>query len=148
MSVYKSQQHQAAIKFVSEARNFRIETIRTLKHFPNSYRYIFVNKMLEMAADIYINCNMANAIFVHKDMSVQDFELRHRYLTVAYVKATALLCEISFCYDFVNMGNNFFKDGYDYGKRFENWIKAGNAAKSLIKGVIEADRKKFKAEQT
>ena len=136
------------MKFIAEARNFRIETIRTLKHFPNSYRYIFTNKMLDLATDICIYCDMANAIFVHKDMAVQDFELRHKYLTVAYTKAVALLCEISFCYDFVNMGNNFFKDGYDYGKRFENWTKAGNAAKSLIKGVMEADRKKFKAEQT
>lgn len=144
MSVYKSQQRPAAVKFVAEARNFRKETILTLKRFPNSYRYIFTNKMLDLAADIYIGCTMANAIFVHKDMSAQEIELRRKCLTTAYAKTVALLCEISFCYEYVKQGNNFFKDGYDYGKRFENWIKAGNAVKSLIKGVIEADKRKFK----
>ena len=100
--------------------------------------------MLDLAADIYIGCTRANAIFVHKDMSAQEIDLRRKCLTTAYAKTAALLCEISFCYEYVKQGNNFFKDGYDYGKRFENWIKAGNAAKSLIKGMIEADKRKFK----
>ena len=144
MSVYKSQQRLSAVKYVSEARNFRVETIRTMKHFPNSYRYIFVNKILDLASDIYINCCKANSIFVHKNMSEKDFELRHRYLMLAYSGVCSLLCEISFCYDYVNMGNNFFKNGYDYGKRFEQWTKSGNAVKSLIKGVIDSDKKNYK----
>lgn len=143
MSVYKSRQRPAAVKFIAEARNFRIETIRTLKHFPNSYRYIFVNRMLELAGEVYINCLKANAVYVHKGMDEKDFDLRHRYLMLAYTDVCSLLSEISFCYDYVNQGNNFFKDGYDYNKRFENWTKSGLATKSLLKGVMESDKSKF-----
>jgi hypothetical protein len=80
-------------------------------------------------------------------MSAHDFELRHRYLTMAASAAEALLGEITFCYALVADGNNFFKNSQDYDRVFSGWTEAGNTALKRIRGVIASDKTRYKSYQ-
>ena len=143
MSVYKSRRKDAAAEFISTARELRKTTVRIIKKFPTSYRWIITNNMLTLANEVYTNSLKANAIYVHKDMSEHDYELRHRYLVMAASSAEALLGEITFCYEFVNDGNNFFANSADYNRAFQTWTTAGNDALQKIRGVLNSDKKRW-----
>lgn len=130
MSVYKSRRKDAAAEFISTARELRKTTVRIIKKFPTSYRWIITNNML----------TLANAIYVHKDMIEHDYGLRHRYLVMAASSAEALLGEITFCYELVNNGNNFFANSADYNRAFQTWTTAGNDALQKIRGVLNSDK--------
>ena len=110
MAVYKSRRKDAVAQFVADARELRKATVRIVRKFPASYRYVTTNKLLEMAADIYTNALKGNGIYVHKDMSAQEYELLRRHLMIAAANADALLGEITFCYELVDDGNSFFKN--------------------------------------
>ena len=77
MSVYKSRRKDAAAEFIAAARELRKVTVRIIKKFPTSYRWVVTNNMLELAGEVYTATLKANSIYVHKDMSEKDYELRH-----------------------------------------------------------------------
>lgn len=143
MSVYKSRRKDAAADFISLARELRKTTIRIIKKFPASYRWTVTNNMLTLAAEVYTFSIKGNAIYVHKDMSQQDFELRRRYLLMAASSADALLGEITFCYELVDEGNNFYDSKADYDKDFQTWTTVGNATLSKLRGIIESDKSRW-----
>ena len=95
MSVYKSRRKDASAQFIADARELRRMTARAVKRFPSSYRYIVTNGLLEMAREIVVNSVKGNAVYLHKDLSQGDFDLRHRYLKrsggIPYVKRNLLL---------------------------------------------------------
>lgn len=95
MSVYKSRRKDASAQFIADARELRRMTARAVKRFPSSYRYIVTNGLLEMAREIVVNAVKGNAVYLHKDLSQGDFDLRHRYLKMAEVTADAYLEEIT-----------------------------------------------------
>ena len=144
MSVYKSRRKDAAAQFIVEARKLRRDTMRVVSKFPTSYRWIVTNNLVELATQVYTNAVRGNAVYVHKDMSRQDFELRHRYLMMAATAADALLSEITFCYELVDEGNNFFSGKAEYDDVFEKWTAQGREARKRIEGIIESDKTKFK----
>lgn len=143
MSVYKSRRKDAAAEFISLSRRLRVATIQAVKKFPTSYRWIVTNNMLTLAAEVYTNAIKANSIYVHKDMSRHDFELRRRYLILAVSSAEALLGEITFCYEMVDTGNNFFEGKTDYNKLFQNWTTAGNDASKKLRAIADSDKKRW-----
>ena len=143
MSVYKSRRKDAAAEFIADARELRKVTIRAIKRFPVSYRWVVTNNMLTLATEVYTNTLKANSIYVHKDMSEHDYELRHRYLTMAISSTEALLGEITFCYELVDDGNNFFDSRAEYNKVFQNWTTVGNTALNKIRGVLNSDKKRW-----
>ena len=144
MSVPKNRRKDASAKYITGARELRLITMRAVKRFPKSYRWIVTNNLLQLAGDVYINCVKANHIYVHPNMAEADFELRHRYLWIAETSADALLAEISFCYELVDDGQNFFKSAAEYDRIFSNWVEKGNETVKLIRAVRNSDNKKWK----
>lgn len=143
MSVYKSRRKEAAMEFISLARDLRVETIQAVKKFPASYRWIVTNNMLTLAGEVYTNALKANAIYVHEAMSQHDYELRHRYLTIAISSTKALLGEVTFCYEMVAAGNNFFEGKSDYNAVFQRWTQAGTAALKKLRAISDSDKKRW-----
>lgn len=143
MSVYKTRRKDAAAEYISAARKLRLLTMLEVKKFPTSYRWIITNNLLELATDVYTNCVKANSVYVYKDMLDHDFELRHRYLMVAAASAEALLAEITFCYELISDGNNFYKSKEDYDKAFSRWTEQGNITLSKIKGLVSSDKQRY-----
>ena len=144
MSVHKSRRNVAAAQFLEDAIELRRETLRIVKKFPKSYRWVCTNNMLELATEIYTNCRKGNRIFVHKDMSERDFDLRHRYLMLAWTAPDALLGEITFLYGMVDEGNNYLGSRADYNRVFSNWTKLGNTLAARLAAVISSDKERFK----
>lgn len=119
MAVYKSRRKDAAAQFVADARELRKATVRIARKFPASYKYVTTGPLLQLASEVYMNALKGNSIYVHKDMSERDYELRHRYLAAATASADALLGEITFCYELVDDGNNFFHNKEEYERTFQ-----------------------------
>ena len=83
---------------VTGAPNRKGEHRNGARKFPASYKYVTTGPLLQLASEVYMNALKGNSIYVHKDMSERDYELRHRYLAAATASADALLGEITFCY--------------------------------------------------
>lgn len=143
MAVYKSRRKDAAAQFVADARELRKTTVRIARKFPASYRYVTTNKLLEMAGEVYANSLKGNGIYVHKDMSAQEYDLRRRYLMIAAANADALLGEITFCYELVDDGNNFFKNKEEYVQTFQTWTTLANTALSRLRGILDSDKRRW-----
>lgn len=147
MSVYKSRRKDAAAEFIQDARNLRKISMRVVKRFPTSYRWMITNNMLSLAGEVYTNCMKANAIYVHKDMSKHDFDLRHRYLVLAATSTEALLGEITFCYELVDDGNNFFKDRAQYERTFAAWTEQAYNTLKRLRSLIASDKQRWNGYQ-
>ena len=147
MAVYKSRRKDAAAQFVADARELRKATVRIVRKFPASYRYVTTNKLLEMAGEIYSNAIKGNDIYLHKDLDPEDYKLRHRYLMVATANADALLGEITFCYELVDDGNNFFKNKEEYERTFQTWTTLANTALSRLRAVLDSDKRRWNGYQ-
>lgn len=147
MSVYKSRRKDATAQFIVDARQLRLVTMRVVRRFPTSYRWIVTNNLLDLATQTYTDCIRANAIYVHKDMTQHDYDLRRRYLLMAATAAEALLGEITFCYELVSDGNNFFKNREEYDRIFRSWTEAGNTALKRIRAVMNSDKSRWSAYQ-
>lgn len=145
MSVYKSDRRESAAQFIVAVRNLRITTVRICAKFPKSYRWIATNNMLSLAAGAYTNCIRGNTIFLHNKLSSQDFAMRSECFRSAEMSVNALLAEITFLYDYVRLGNNFFEDKVDYQKQFRTWTDEAQNALNLIRGVIRSDRERWSA---
>lgn len=76
-------------------------------------------------------------------MSEHDYELRHRYLMIACSSADAICGEITFCYEMVDAGNNFFAGKAEYEKAFQAWTTLANNALSRLRAVLESDKKRW-----
>lgn len=122
-------------------------TVRVVRRFPTSYRWTVTNNLLDLAVQIYTNCIRANTIYVHKDMTRNDFELRRRYLRIAESAADALLAEITFCYELVEDGNNYFKDKEEYNRIFSRWTEQGNITLKRIRKLLDSDKQRFTSYQ-
>lgn len=147
MSVPKSRRKDASAQFIADARELRIKTMRMMKRMPSSYRYIFTNDILKLAADIYVNCIRGNAVFMHKAMLPKDYELRRYYLMQAYTSCDALNAEISFCYSVIMEGENVFKTSKDRDNRFEAWTDIGMRTKDRIRSLLKSDRERYNTYQ-
>lgn len=125
MAVYKSRRKDAAAQFVADARELRKATVRIARKFPASYKYVTTGPLLQLAS------------------SERDYELRHRYLAAATASADALLGEITFCYELVDDGNNFFRNKEEYERTFQTWTTLANNALSRLRGVIDSDKRRW-----
>ena len=143
MSVLKSRRKDAAAQFIADARELRIKTIRMAKKFPSSYRYIFVNNILDLAAEIYTGCLKGNAVYMHKDMTEGDYMQRRAWLNKAYAACDALLAEITFCYSALMEGENIFKKREDRDRRFTQWTEAGIVVKNRLKALLKSDKERY-----
>lgn len=68
---------------------------------------------------------------------------RHRYLAAATASADALLGEITFCYELVDDGNNFFRNKEEYERTFQTWTTLANNALSRLRGVMDSDKRRW-----
>ncbi len=147
MAVYKSRRKDAAAQFIADARELRKYTVRVTRKFPKSYRDT-TNGLTELAREIYLNSIKGNAIYLHKDISEHDYELRHRYLMIACSSADAICGEITFCYELVDEGNNFFAGKAEYEKVFQTWTTLANNVLSRLRAVLESDKKRWNGYDT
>ena len=143
MSVFKSQRNEAVAEFLKATSAVHLESMRLIKKFPKSYRWLLTNNMLELAAKAFIFAVRANSIYIYKQMDPNDFDLRHHYLVKSAGCLDALSAEINIIYTLMKSEENVFKTKKDRDSAFFNWIKLVARAVGLIKGVIKSDKSRF-----
>ena len=62
---------------------------------------------------------------------------------IGIVIADALLGEITFCYELVDDGNNFFRNKEEYERTFQTWTTLANNALSRLRGVMDSDKRRW-----
>lgn len=147
MSVYVSKRNQAKPEFLMVAQELLIFTIKSVRRFPKSYHYPLTNDLLKLSNEIHEYALKANAIYVHKNMTEEDYKLRERYITLAKSSLVALSGKLTVTFKLVNEGNNFFENKADYSFMFQKWIDLVNTELDKLKGLTESDRKRWKSYQ-
>lgn len=147
MSVYKSRRKDASAEFITDLRDLRLETMRVVRRFPTSYRWIITNKLLELAQAAYIDGLRANNIFFNQQTTREDFLKRRSFLMDARTAVDAILGEITFCYDLISQGNNFFENRAEYDRIFSQWTETGNRTYNRIKSLMEKEAERFRKYQ-
>lgn len=148
MSVYKSMRSTSIAEYLKDAHKLRLETMKIVKKFPTSYRWIFTNNLLDLAAEIYSNCIKGNAIKVDLRFDREDFLIRHDAFLRAQAATNALLGEITFAYELLQEGNNFFAGKKEYGKKFQTWCEiAVQCLENITKAIEDDNRRQYKREE-
>lgn len=149
MAVYKSQRSEAITSYLKYAHELRLQTLRIVKKFPTSYRYVFSNNLLDLVSEIYINCLKGNSVKIDLRYDKQDFNIRHEMFLKAQAANTALIGEITFAYELLHEGNNYFEGGKaEYGKKFQAWSEIAVKCLESINKIIEEDNKRqYKREE-
>ena len=135
--LYKSQREDPINEYLKDARLLRLTSIKIIKKLPVSYRYIISNNMLELSTNIYKYCLMFNSIKIDNRCFKEDFKIKHEYLSKAKASCIALLGEITFLYELIQDGNNFFEDKKDYGKKFQRWSEIASKCLNSISKTLE-----------
>lgn len=146
MSVFKSQRNEAVAEFLKATSAVHLESMRMIKKFPKSYRWMITNNMLELAQKAFLFAVRANSIYIYKQMDPNDFDLRHHYFIKSAGCLDALSAEINVIYVLMKDDGNVFKSKSERDKAFFNWIKLVSRAAQLIKGVIKSDKGRYDRE--
>lgn len=148
MSVYKSMRSVSIAEYLKDAHKLRLETMKIVKKFPTSYRWIFTNNLLELASEIYSNCIKGNSIKVDLRFDREDFLIRHNAFLTAQAAINALLGEITFAYELLQEGNNFFAGKKEYEKKFQTWAEiAVKCLESIDRAVADDNKRQYKREE-
>lgn len=142
-TVYKSQRGTPITGFLKDAHDLRLITIKNVKKFPTSYRYIITNNILELATNIYTNSMKFDAIGIDNRTYEEDIKNKYKYISEAKSSCTALIGEITFMFELINDGNNFFTDKHDYSKKFSIWIESANKCYKSLESTLDRIKEKI-----
>lgn len=147
MSVYASKRSESKAEFLRVAQQLAVYTLKQIKKFPKSYRFNLTNDIVRLSMEIHENVLRANSIFVHKGMSNDEFRLRQIYFTKAKSSIFALSSLLTITFSLVLEGNNFLGDKKAASNIFKEWARLLNYEMTLLKGVVDSDRKRYKSYQ-
>lgn len=142
MAVYKSQREESLVGYLKYSHDLRLITMRIVKKFPTSYRWIFTNNVLDLAVEIFTNCIKGESIKIDLRVDEEDFKIRHEYFMKAKSACEALLGEITFAYELSHEGNNFFEGKKEYSKKFQRWSEVAVQCLDSITHAIEIDNRR------
>lgn len=145
MSVFKSQRSEPVAEFLTATMHVHINTMKVIKKFPKSYRWLITNEMLELASKAFTFAVRANSIYVFPNMNTNDYELRHFYLIKSAGCLDALAAEVNVLYALIESGETTFKSKQERENSFIEWMRLIIRATQLVKGVAKSDNKRFDA---
>ena len=147
MSVYAAKRKKSHIEFLRVAQDLAVYTAQQMKKFPKSQRFIFANDIMHLSLEIHENVTRANAIYLHKGITEEDYRLRESYFTQARTAIFALSSLLTVTLSFILQGNNFLGTKDDAAKIFEHWGDLLNQEAGLIKSVQTSDAERYKKYQ-
>lgn len=147
MSVYASQRNESKAEFIRVAQELATYTLEQIKKFPKSYRFCLTNDIVRLAMEIHEDVLRANLIYIYKNMSESEFNLREEYFLKARSAIFALSSMLTITFSLVLKGNNFFGNKKKTSGIFKEWARLLNYEAALVKGIIESDKKRYKKYQ-
>lgn len=148
MSVYASKRNESKAEFIRVAQELATYTLEQTKKFPKSYRFCLTNDIVRLALEIHENVLRANSIYIYKNMSESEFNIREEYFIKARSAIFALSSMLTITFSLVLKGNNFLGDKKKTSGIFKEWARLLNFEAALVKGIIESDKKRYKKYQS
>lgn len=134
MPVRESERELSNIEFLKVLRDIEVFLVKRQNEKPKKFRYFFSEHLISHSADAYSNAKMANSIYV---TDVDSKKLRKIHLQRAYIEIQSLISQIDVLYC-------VYKSDVFTNAELENISKLMHEASKLIKGVINADKKRYK----
>ncbi len=133
MSVKACDRSTSNMEFLKNARDIEINIIKCTINKSKKYRF-FYNKLIDMAIELLNHVKKGNSIYVENQ---NDVMLRSQEFKLAIAESQAMLSQIEIMYF-------LFKDAGISIKLVENIADMINTEIMLLKGLLKADRVKYK----
>ena len=131
MSVVKSERTQSTMEFLDNAHKLYIYTVQQCVNFPKRYTFYVSTEIAKTAGDILVSLKSGNSIYPRNAHEVQ---VRRDWFMKAYTQIQSLISLINAAHEMFGIS----------GKTLQRWMEMISAETNLIKGVLEADKKRFK----
>lgn len=131
MSVVKSERTQSTMEFLDNAHKLYIYTVQQCVNFPKRYTFYVSTEIAKTAGDILVSLKSGNSIYPRNAHEVQ---VRRDWFMKAYTQIQSLISLINAAHEMFGIS----------GKTMQRWMEMISIETNLIKGVLEADKKRFK----
>lgn len=131
MSVVKSERTQSTMEFLDNAHKLYIYTVQQCVNFPKRYTFYVSTEIAKTAGDILVSLKSGNSIYPRNAHEVQ---VRRDWFMKAYTQIQSLISLINAAHEMFGIS----------GKTMHRWMEMISIETNLIKGVLEADKKRFK----
>lgn len=132
MSVIRSQRGVSDMEFLNTARKLEIFTIqKCVNTIPKRYTFYIGQHLAESATTVYASVKKANSVYPTNPHEVQ---IRRDYFIKAYVELQNLISQIEVAYELLHFDT----------KVLEEWSALIATEISLVKGVMEKDKERYK----
>lgn len=131
MSVVKSERTESAMEFLDNAHKLYIYTIQQCVNFPKRYTFYVSTDIAKTAGEILVSLKSGNSIYPRNAHEVQ---IRRDRFIEAYTQIQSLISLINAAHEMFGIS----------GKVMQKWMEMISVETNLIRGVLEADKKRFK----
>lgn len=131
MSVPRAQRNQSEMEFLHNARTLLTFTLRKCKKIPKRFTFSVSNKITDLVWEIFGHIKQGNSIYPTNQHEVQ---LRRDCFLKARAKLYDLVGKIEIAAEFTSID----------GQVMQEWISLVHKELALIKGVLDADKQRYK----
>ncbi|MBQ7930063.1 MAG: hypothetical protein IKY16_06600 [Bacteroidales bacterium] len=131
MSVVKSERTQSTMEFLDNAHKLYIYTVQQCVNFPKRYTFYVSTEIAAVAGDILVSLKSGNSIYPR---NAHEAQVRRDWFMKAYTQVQSLISLINAAHEMFGIS----------GKTMQRWMEMISIEANLIKGVLEADKKRFK----
>lgn len=142
MSVPTWKRKQSSVEYLHKTYKLAIDIGGIVNNKPKKYKPNYGDALIKASLSALKHCQIANSIFVHPNMSEDDFILRRKHL----IEARGNVDHIATVgYIFLELCRKC--DGIDHEKITRQEMRIGDICTdchNLISGVIKSDKERFK----
>lgn len=131
MSVPRAQRNVSEMEFLHNARTLLTFTLRKCKKIPKRFTFSVTNKITDLMWDIFGYIKRGNSIYPTNQHEVQ---LRRDCFLKARAELYELVSKIEIAAEFTSID----------GEVMREWISLVHKEIALIKGVLDADKQRYK----
>ena len=132
MSVPRSKRGVSEAEFLHTARELQIFTLRRCKHIPKRYTFLVAKPLTNSAASVYEMAKSGNSIYPRNQHEAQ---LRRDYFNRAVAGVYSLVSQVEVCREMFSIPPDMMLE----------WMRLCKQEIELLKGVMDSDRRRYKA---
>lgn len=119
------------MEFLDTAHKLKIFTIQQCVNFPKRYTFYITTEIAQTANEILTNVKCGNSVYPTNPHEVQ---VRRDYFMKAYALAQALISQLNAACEIFPIS----------GKAMVQWMGLIHSELNLLKGLMDADKKRYK----
>ncbi len=132
MSVVRSKRGVSEMEFLNTARQLELFTMRKCKNaIPKSYTFYLGQPLALSAVAVYSNAKKGNSIY---PLNPYEIQMRRSYFLKAYAELESLASQIEVVNELCSLSP----------AAMEEWSYLIYTEMTLLKGVMEKDRRRYK----